>query len=101
MKYLLVGLFLVMAAPVWADDEDSYRLSKGDGNHSDAELQKIVTDKVTEKFEDSAAVVKVTVKNGHVVFTGTVETGAQLYVIKSLMQKTEGVKSFENNLEVK
>ncbi len=101
MKYLYLGLFLLLAAPAMADDEDSYRLSTGDGNQSDAALQKIVTDKVAEKFEDSAAVVKVTVKNGHVVFTGTVETGAQLYVIKSLMQKTEGVKSFENNLEVK
>ncbi|MDV7340763.1 BON domain-containing protein [Terasakiella sp. A23] len=101
MKYLFLGLFLVLTAPVWADDEDTFRKSKGDGFYSDAELQKIVADKVAEKFEDSGAVVNVEVKDAHVIFTGTVVTAAQLYVIRSLMQKTKGVKSFENNLEVK
>jgi len=101
MKYILLATLLMFSSVSVAQTVDTYRLSREGANLSDTEIQKIVEDQVAEKMEGSAAKVTVAVKNGHVIFGGSVETGSQLYVLHSLAQKIDGVKSFENNAEVK
>ncbi|NVK19201.1 MAG: BON domain-containing protein [Methylocystaceae bacterium] len=101
MKYIVLMVYLLVGTSAQAQTEDSYRQSREGTHTSDQEIAKRVGTKVAEKMEGSAAQVTVRVKDGHVIFEGTVETGSQLYVIRSIAQKLEGIKSFENNVEVK
>ena len=101
MKILSLCILLLSSTLVLAQTEDSYRLSREGVQETDDQIQKRVANIVAEKTEGTGAKVTVSVKDGHVIFGGTVETGSQRYVLHSLGQKLDGIKSFEITAEIK
>ncbi len=67
---------------------------------ADKRLKTLIERKISKVFDDGTTDVQVTVLKGDVILDGWLTTGAQKYVLESILSSVDGIHSLQNNTYV-
>jgi osmotically-inducible protein OsmY len=64
---------------------------------ADERLKQRIERKISKIFDNGTIDVQVSVLNGDVILDGWLTTGAQKYVLESILSSVDGIRSLQNN----